>query len=324
MNAPQGAPAAAGRIAQALAPIIANIEKITAVTGSVPDIIAAVDVIRGWAQAQDGLTYEAHTFAVSGPDDKEPADPAKPPAPPGTRTTKSGRTSDAIRPTTIKPTSKRSEVEPIPIVQPQPQQRPASTNRGLPINTTKYDDVILENPEVVGELDYLVTLTTSVSPVNLLEFLFPGLGAVQPVASLIGGPVLEQLASYLGTDNVATFGLSFRRTGPKSFLCATSLRKHIGFDTALGSQAACSFGGESQEIPGAGTWHMLSFNGWINKAGPGVTSPGFIRFGGYILVGVDGAGGLALIPSRCYVVSPSGVGNKTLGWSSSQGYVIEI
>jgi hypothetical protein len=342
MNAPQAA--AAAKIAAAAAAKIAEKEatslfdKFSAITGSVPDIIAAVDVVRGWLQAQDGLTYEAHTFAVSGPTDKEDDGKANRPAPSGARNNKSGRSNEALRPAGIKPISKRSEVDKIPIAPPTqrfvapPKQRIASTKGGLPVATTPSEarSLVTQAPEVKGELDYpmLTLTTTSVNPVDLLDYVVPGLGlglgAARAVIPLIGSPVLNQLNSYLGTQNVAAFGLTFRRTGPRSFLCTTSLTEHIGFDTALGSQAGCSFGGQDQQVSDAGSWHLLSFNGWINKAGPGVTSPGFVRFGGCVRVGVDWAGALALIPHTCAVVSPSGVGTKNLGWSERQGYVVEI
>src|SRR4051794_9868645 len=38
----------------------------SSITGSIPDIIAAADIIRSWWQAQDGLQYEGHAFAISG------------------------------------------------------------------------------------------------------------------------------------------------------------------------------------------------------------------------------------------------------------------
>jgi len=335
MNAPQAAGSAAQVAAAAGAKVVEKeaatlFDKFSAITGSVPDVIAAVDVVRGWVQAQDGLTYEAHTFAVRGPTGQDEEDgKADRRAASGARNNKSGRTSEAMRPTGIKPPAKRAEVDPIPIV--PPTQRIASTKGGLPVATTPSEarSLITQAPEVKGELDYpmLTLTTTSVNPINLLDYVVPGLGsglgAARAAIPLIGSPVLDQLNSYLGTENVAAFGLTFRRTGPRSFLCTTSLTKHIGFDTALGSQAGCSFGGEDQEVTNAGIWHLLSFNGWINKAGPGVTSPGFVRFGGCLLVGVD-RGALTLIPTQCIVVSPSGVGTKNLGWSALQGYVVEI
>jgi hypothetical protein len=42
---------------------------------------------------------------------------------------------------------------------------------------------------------------------------------------------------------------------------------------------------------------FVTFTGWINRAGPGVAGPGFDRFCGSIMVGVDTAGKLALLPT---------------------------
>jgi hypothetical protein len=71
---------------------------------------------------------------------------------------------------------------------------------------------------------------------------------------------------------------------------------------AKGDRLACT---EVTTLASAMLTKFVSFTGWINKAGPGVAGPGFVRFCGNITVGVDTAGTLALLPDVCTKVAPS-------------------
>jgi hypothetical protein len=227
-------------------------EKITALTGSVPDLIAAVDVVRGWVQAQDGLAYESHTFAVTGPPKKEATPSGRSASTSrGARGSTGGRSADQFH-----------SRDPIGV------DGPTGPDFDLPATTAERRGALVQSAaSYSGLLPQVLTLETTGT----------------------------------GSTNTARFGIAYRRTSPISFACTTFLESQRGFDTAIGSQAACAFGGEGFDVPEAGNWHALTFSGWVNKIGPG-----FIRFGGLTLVGVDKTGVLLLLPALCKYTTTSG------------------
>jgi hypothetical protein len=133
------------------------------------------------------------------------------------------------------------------------------------------------------------------------------------------GPVVVVRIAGQPREHNASFGIGYRRVSPLAFGCATMLMSQRGFDTAIGSQAGCSFTGESVEGEGGGTWQLLAFAGWGNRLGVG-----FKRFSGIMLVGVDQGGSPVVVPAQCTATPTTAVGASSVDWQQNHGYVIEL